>query len=550
MFTKKIALILVGAFLVTACSSQQPAGPIDLSKYQSQRINWGSCPKDYFESSDQLSPSFDKSRIQCGSLNVPALYVTGYSFPDFKIAMMRESARSTSKLGTLFINPGGPGESGVKELQWLNFPKEILDSYDIIGFDPRGVNFSGPATGHQIKCSTQADFETYWTTEGTPNSDAEYLANMKILDGYYKQCSKENPSWWTLNTNNVVDDLELMRSVVTGTESLNFLGSSYGTSIAAQYITKYPKHVGHITLDSPTTNEPTSDASQITDAKATEANIIRLATGYASSHNMTLDEVKKLMLKVRQEGDDDQLVGFAGMKVLDPTNQVHQSSEYMFTHGIRTLTYYDNATAQKYFNQGLEQVSGPQKWNALFEYFALQMDGYDPNTLGGSSYQPSKIKRDNSFEIMDIVDSMDIDYSDTSSKKHQQALGEKIRKVSPFWTALNSDSTNYVYKGDAKGLSWTSLAKSDDRIPDPPKVMPTRTNKSGKQVLIVGARYESTTPYAFAVKTAADLKSPLVTFNGTGHAPLAGFDHGCLNKLFVNYYIHDKLPSGPVTCTK
>ena len=238
------------------------------------------------------------------------------------------------------------------------------------------------------------------------------------------------------------------------------------------------------------------------------------------------------------------------MTILDSENEIHLSTEYMFTHGIRVLTYYDQATAQKYFNQGMDSVTGKDKWNGMFEYFAMYMDGYDPQTLGGKTYQPDKIKRDNSYEIMTIVDLMDRDTTDNSSKADKKKMAAKIKKVSPFWTALNSDASNYEYAGDREGIDWISIAKEDSAIPDPPTTATARTNTSGKKVLVVGAKFESTTPYAFAIKTAADLKSPLVTFNGTGHAPLAGFDKKCLNDIFVAYFVHNKLPSGPVTCTK
>jgi len=503
----------------------------------------------YFVPDDQHSKVFDKERVQCGYVNVPAEYVTGYSLSDFKIAMMRESATGATKLGTLFINPGGPGESGVKELQWLDFPKEIRASYDIIGFDPRGVANSAPATGNQIKCDDQSDFATYWTGEDSASNDAEYLAHVDMIDAYYTKCSKDNPSWWTLNTTNVVDDLELMRKVLTGDQPLNFLGSSYGTTIAASYITRFPEHIGHITLDSPTTNEPTTDASAITQAKATEANVLRLVTGYAKAHDMSVDEVKSLMLKVRQEADDNQLLGFAGMTVVDSANETRQSSEYMFTHGIFALTYYDNATAQDYFNQGLESVSSAQKWNGLFEYFALQLDGYEPDSLRGPEFVGGNIKRNNSFEIMTIVDSMDIDFTNHKTIDERKALADKIKQAAPFWTSLNSDASNYQYVGDREGIDWNSIATTDSHIPDAPTVKPERTNTSGKPVLVVGAKFESTTPIEFAVKTALDLKSPLVTFNGTGHAPLAGFNHKCLNKIFVDYFVHDVLPAADVTCS-
>jgi len=549
--SKRFSWATILILVITACGSKASASQsADLASYRTQEFSWGACASGYFLPADQVGPAFKKSAATCATVTVPALYSGDQTLPDFKIAMMRQPATGPKKLGTLFINPGGPGESGIKELQWTNFPAEIRKTYDIVGFDPRGVNLSAPVEGHQIKCSTQSDFETYWTGDSTPSNDAEHLANLDTSDAYYKLCSKDNPTWWTLNTSNVVEDLELMRQVVTGNKPLDFLGSSYGTTIAAEYITRYPQQVGHIALDSPTTNDPTKPADQIAGAKAVEANVLRLVKGYAKAKKMSVPAVKKLMLKVRRDGDDGKLRGFAGMTIIDSENEIHLSTEYMFTHGIRVLTYFDQATAQKYFNQALANVSGPDKWNGIFEYFALYMDGYEPDSLGGKTYQPEKIKRDNSYEIMTIVDSMDRDTTDTSSKADQEKLAAKIKKVSPFWTALNSDATNYQYKGDREGIDWTSLAKEDPAIPDPPTAAAVRTNTSGKKVLVVGAKFESTTPYAFAIKTASDLKSPLVTFNGTGHAPLAGFDKKCLNAIFIKYFVHDQLPSGPVTCTK
>ena len=546
-----IALAITFVFGLAACGSKATASqPTDLASYQSQEFAWGKCPSKYFLPTNQLGPVFKKSAATCATVTVPALYSGDQSLPDFKIAMMRQPATGKKKLGTLFINPGGPGQSGVQELQWTNFPAEIRKTYDIVGFDPRGVNVSAPAQGNQIKCNTQSDYETYWTSESTPENDKQVIEAIDIMDAYYKLCGEDNPNWWTLSTKNVVDDLELMRQVVTGNKPLNFLGSSYGTTIASEYITRYPKQVGHIALDSPTTNDPTKPADQIIEAKALEDNVLRFVKGYAKAKGKTVAAVKKLMLKVRQDGDDDKLRGFAGMTVLDSENEVHLSSEYMFTNGIRVLTYYDQATAQKFFNQGLDAVSGKDKWNGMFEYFSMQMDGYDPETLGGKTYDPSKIKRDNSFEIMTIVNSMDLDYTDKSSKSEKKKLAAKIKKVSPFWTALNADASKYEYDGDREGIDWISMAKQDDAIPDPPTKKPVRANKSGKKVLVVGAKYESTTPYAFAIKTAADLKSPLVTFNGTGHAPLAGFDQKCLNDIFIKYFVHNKLPAKSVTCNK
>src|SRR4029453_9050922 len=60
---------------------------------------------------------------------------------------------------------------------------------------------------------------------------------------------------------------------------------------------------------------------------------------------------------------------------------------------------------------------------------------------------------------------------------------------------------------------------------------------------------ESTTPYQYAVRTAQDLKSMLITWDGDEHGPLAYFEHAGLNEIFVAYLVEDRLPDEPVTCT-
>jgi len=539
-----VAAVLLSAGL-TSCSTAKATA---LDKYEEQVVKWATCDSDMLLPTDQLASSFDRKSVTCGRLTVPAQYDTESKFMDFSIAMIKVPATSRNKLGTLFINPGGPGESGVEEAQWMDFPTELRAKYDIIGFDPRGVNHSNPVSGPPIKCSDRSDFETYWLGEGTPSNQAEVKRNDEIMKAYLSKCAEANPSWWTLKTDNVARDLDIMRGVITGDEKLNFLGSSYGTTIAADYIRMFPENSGLITLDSPTSNDNQSDKDAIIEAKALEAKIIGYVDGYAKEHGKTRAQVKALLLKIRQWGDDNQLAGFAGMKSLSIQNESRYSNESLFTHGMFALTYYDDETAQSYFNQAIDNLVAPDHWNGLFEYLGFQLDGYDPESLRGPKYAPSKIVRDNSYEIMTMVNSMDRDLRDLTGADHQKQLADKVEAVAPFWTALNSDATKYTWTPERSGSDWSWLAFDDENIPDPPANMEPRVNDAGHEFLVIGSRRESTTPYEFSVQTAKDLQSPLVTFDGSEHAPLAGFTHECLNKIFVAYMLHSKVPAAGTTC--
>ncbi|NDD26317.1 MAG: alpha/beta fold hydrolase, partial [Actinobacteria bacterium] len=145
--------------------------------------------------------------------------------------MMRlNTAKDADYMGTIFINPGGPGQSGIEQLQWSNFPEDLIAHYNIVGFDPRGVGNSDLSDGTEIKCSDELDYRSYFEGEGSPANLEEYEASIAAGDKYFTDCIEKNPYWWTMSTKSVVDDLEIMRKVLLKDEPLNFIGSSYGTT--------------------------------------------------------------------------------------------------------------------------------------------------------------------------------------------------------------------------------------------------------------------------------------------------------------------------------
>ncbi len=543
--------------LLAACTQEggEPdaivPSPADPSTRSTAQPEWGPCPDDYFVKHSVRS--FDSDEPDCSTLTVPAVYGSDSDLPDFAIAMMRLPAtgKRESK-GTLFINPGGPGGSGIEEVQQQHFPTRVSNVYDIVGFDPRGVMHSQPVSGDPIRCSDQLDFGSYWKLEGTPANQEEAQEIEEYFRDFHQDCAAQSPAWWTLGTSNVVRDLEKMRRAVTGRADLNFLGSSYGTTIAAEYLRTYPDHIGHLVLDSPTGDAMESDAQQLVQARATEEQLLRLVDGYAEAKGLTPAEVKTKMLQVRQWGDDDQLAGFVG---LDPSVEApgaRLSSEYAFVHGLIALTYYDTAQVQKTFNQGLDALI-EQRWNGVFEYLAFDLDGYDVdemyrNLKNGEPYDPNAIVRDNSYEIMDMVNGLDVDERVLASHAKIDAFDRRYQRAAPFLWSLSHGEPEFRYYSEFPGNDWSWDAFDSPQIPDPPPHRPAWENESGTSVMIIGSKDESTTPYRIAVTSAEQLNSPLITWMGNEHAPLAGFRHECLNDLFVEYLLLDTLPAEPVTC--
>ena len=542
-----VASAAVVAFALSACApaSETPVlseeetellmtGDRDLTPYLTQDFSWGSCPTDWlFEGPSSV---LAQSEVECGTVLVPATYQGNQDIPDFALAVMRvirDGADSNPTTG-IFINPGGPGGSGLEQVQTSNFPRELHDEFPFIGFDPRGVGFSDFSDGTEIECSDELDFISYFQ-EGSPASEAELDVLIEGSDAYYQDCVDANPYWWTLSTDNVARDLDLLRHVLTPGEALNFIGASYGTTIAGRYVSLFPDGVGKVVFDSPTTVDDDRIASAVEGFAADEAKLRGFVEGYASYSEISFDEAWERMLTIRQKADDDQLIGYAGYieSEASPGNVV--SSEALFVRGVRTLNYYPQDYAQEIFNTAIDDAYF-SSWNGTFEQLGLSLDGYDPDSLDGRSLEAKNLIRSNQYEVMVIVNTMD--YSgDPLTIEEQQELSEKLLAVAPLLSALTSDTSGYEYIGPPKGLSWEDFAKDDNLIPDPPSTPFIPSNPSGKQLLIIGSINESVTPYAFAQDTAELLGAPLVSVESSKHAPAAGYDNACINDVLVAYFL-------------
>jgi pimeloyl-ACP methyl ester carboxylesterase len=504
---------------------------------------------------DDPAKSFDAEAVECGTVDVPALYDTSSDLPDFRIAMMRlPSTGGSGHSQALFINPGGPGGSGIEELQQQNFPDAIRQKYDVVGFDPRGVLHSQPVEGDPIRCSDSLDFASYWNTESTPENQEQADEAMQVADEYQKDCESKNPSWWTLGTQNVVRDLDVLRERITGNQGLNFLGSSYGTTIAAGYLRRYPDRIDHLVLDSPTSDVGDTNAALLSRARSMDAQVKRLAEGYAKATSTSLAQVEDELQEIRQWGDDDKLMGYVGLEPFPDNPNVRLSTESAFVQGLVALTYYDTSQVQRPFNQAMDELLKHQ-WNGYFEFLSFQMDGYDTKEMferlqDGEPYDPEAFTRDNSFEIREMVNGIDSDQRVLKSETQLAALEAEYRKAAPLLSSLQHDDIDFKFYPPEPGNAWSWAAFDDSEIPDPPAHATTWQNHSGSPVMVIGSRNESTTPYPFAVRTAKDLESPLITWEGSEHAPLAGFQHECLNQLFVDYLVNDKLPNEPLACSK
>lgn len=240
-----VALTLVG---VGAPAVAADANGPDLSQIYEQKFTWSSCKA--------LGGALEEipRDMQCGKVTVPL----DYAAPDkgtIELFLNRLPA-SGKKRGSLLLNFGGPGEPGVAQV--AGRAKEFGDltkSYDVVGFDPRGVGFSSPVT-----CGDGSD-QPSTAPDGEEKTAADF---MDMFTKAYEECKKHSgPVLQHMGTINVSRDLDVMRHIL-GDKKLNFLGFSYGTRLGAVYTAQFPKQTGRLVLDGvDTLTEPLTDSSLV-----------------------------------------------------------------------------------------------------------------------------------------------------------------------------------------------------------------------------------------------------------------------------------------------
>ena len=157
------------------------------------------------------------------------------------------SSKQHDRIGSLVINPGGPGVSGLEyalEAAADELPQAILDRFDIVGFDPRGVGLSSPLT-----CIPDQQKDRELDEPADPASQTQWDAEVAETQSVANECyAKYGSSLTYYSTAETVRDLDALRAKL-GDPKLSYLGYSYGTLLGAEYASAYPTRVRALVLD-------------------------------------------------------------------------------------------------------------------------------------------------------------------------------------------------------------------------------------------------------------------------------------------------------------
>ncbi|MDD2818645.1 MAG: alpha/beta hydrolase [Candidatus Nanopelagicales bacterium] len=233
------ATFAAAVIALTACSASSPS-PVPIPA-PSQTSTIPQALKPFYE--QQLKWT-DCGGAQCTKVEVPLDYANPIK-ASTQLNVVKVDAQG-ERLGSLFVNPGGPGGSGFDYAKSAaqSFSKDLTNNFDFIGVDPRGVATSSP-----IHCLTDAQVDEIASAvvdPKTPSDLAQVVAQAKLPA---LSCERyANPEFTFMSTENVAKDFDIVRAAV-GDERFNYLGKSYGTSIGVKYAELFPQRVGRMVLD-------------------------------------------------------------------------------------------------------------------------------------------------------------------------------------------------------------------------------------------------------------------------------------------------------------
>lgn len=214
-------------------STSEPTAQADpgvgegLQEFYTQQIDWSECDSG-----------------ECGNLTVPIDYAAPQN-GSIELALLRVAAQG-KRQGSLVVNPGGPGASGVDYAEAAGFivSPAVGEAYDIVGFDPRGVARSAP-----IECYSDARMDDLLGSDPSPDDEAEQAQIDSLLKDFADSCGQAAPDLLGhVSTVEAAKDMDVLRAAL-GEEQLDYLGASYGTFLGTTYAALFPDRVGRFVLD-------------------------------------------------------------------------------------------------------------------------------------------------------------------------------------------------------------------------------------------------------------------------------------------------------------
>jgi len=500
--TRRVAAVAAIAFAVVSCTRLVDGSAKLAIPKVGAPIAWDQCQASTPKASRILA------NAQCGKLGVPVDY-TKPDGDDASIAVIKFPATGT-KIGSLIINPGGPGESGVNAAASMsvNLPAQLRERFDLVGFDPRGVGFSKPA----VWCNSDADNDAQRADPQVDYSPAGVAHIEQMTKNFVQRCVDKMGKEFLANvgTANVVKDLDSLRAAL-GDAKLTYLGYSYGTRIGSMYAEAYPQNVRAMVLDGAI--DPNADPfeADIRQAEAFQKAFNDFAADCAKSPDCPL-------------GDDPGKAVDVYHGLIDPLVQKPAT-----TSDPRGLSYPDAIVGT------ILPLYSPSLWPNLTAALTELKNGRGDKLL---ALADQYMERDanghysNSTDVRSAVNC--VDRPPITDRARVVEQDRQLREVAPFMSY-----------GEFTGYAPLSTCAF---WPVPPTTQPhTISVRDLPPVLVISTTGDPATPYKAGVDVANQLQCALRTYEGTQHT-VALEGHSCVDDIVTRYLIDLTVPPPGARC--
>ena len=500
-----------------------------LQKFYAQRVQWGPCLDAAMRSStlDRYQAFLNMGEMECGTVEVPVVYpdviaqdkalgnpwkVEPGKTAVAKIAVSRVKATG-KRWGGMLINPGGPGGSGLNMSASLASPAaaaKILEHFDLVGFDPRGLGASEP----NLKCISDKAFDNKRTF-----GDAAYTRKAVVYQNqqnrhYMNGCIKDVGATFLahIGTRDVVRDMDVIRAAI-GDKKLTYIGYSYGTFLGSQYAEAFPTKLRALVLDGVV--DPTEDSVE---------SVVNQGAGFQKS----FEAWAKWCAKERDcpLGNDPSKATSEFHKLVWPLQKkpaptIVMSRSLSWSDSVQAViaSLYTQAT-WPLLKLGLQQL----KTGAGGDVLLALADGYYGRWIDGTYA--------NTQDVFQAVLCMD----NESNSDHAKQLNMMRR----YMKAMKFADPGGAIENVPADLCSIWPARHTIR-PHKPSV------HSNGNILVVSTTGDPATPYEAGVQLARDMKAPLVTYVGEGHcAALRG--QACVDRYVGDFIVNKRIHKSHVTC--
>lgn len=497
-----VALLFYGLLPLIRSSNEMPAEPGPLPAE----------PAGSVDAFGQQQPVWERcgDSLECADVYVP-LDWDEPAGERITLRLAKHPASDGEPLGTLFVNPGGPGASGVSYLSGNidgAVSEDLQQDYDVVAWDPRGVGHSTP-----VHCLPAAEMDEYLfdgsETEGLEIGSDEWIdASVAASAEFGEACAAETGELLGhVDTMSTVRDLDMLRTI-SGDETLNYLGYSYGTYIGARYADAFPERVGRLVLDGAIDPDATMFDVVREQTRGFEAALRTYASDCLSRDDCPLS------------GDVD-----AAMRQIGGVLERVESDPIEASDG-RVLYPGTMLTAI------ITPLYSPESWPALDQLFASVTAGEADTAFRLADFYYEReggqypVNKTEAFAAINCLD-----YANDLDPNRMQAEAAELEVVAPTIGRFQG-------YGDVGCAEWP-FPGAEERGPV--------QAEGADPILVVGTTGDPATPYRWAESLTEQLESGvLVTFHGEGHTAYG--KNACVNATVDEYLLQGRVPSADPQC--